>query len=254
MSELTESSHIKPSQQVAHPHINHAQKFIILYLLILVIVAFIGAIYSWQHSKVQNLTYQISQTKQTINSSKSQLTIIDNQNEGTVTSVISTPSNMVSLLNEQVTFTTPSGWVTATASHYNEPCYIGGLAAQFCLATTIVIPKSLNNNNTTSTDSGITISVFKHSDNTNAAAWFTNDFNNEGYDVTANQIPSSTISGYNASIINPSDAAPAYFNTSPYTEYYVFTNKSYIVMLTFSSDVTNSTIQTFASSIKMQGN
>src|ERR1700685_1845682 len=63
---------IQPS--VALPsHIKHAHKFIFGYLIILVLVAAVGGMYSWQHKKVTNLNTQVASLNAQVNSLEKKL-------------------------------------------------------------------------------------------------------------------------------------------------------------------------------------
>lgn len=224
---------------------------------------------AWQHQAVSDLASAVGQKQRSIVDLQRQLTDIQNANNGIVTASPASTNSQVSLVNGQVIFAMPSGWELATATRFARQCYIGGLADQFCLDTATIVPKTLDNNSSTSTYGGINIAVYKHSDNTSAANWFANDFGSAGeYQSTGNQTSNLTIDGHDALYINSANATLVYgdqFND----EFYIIVNKSYVVRI--DSNVNNNAgpngttklndnsqyspiVKSFAESLKMQGN
>lgn len=231
----------------------------------LIVVVSVYGVYNQQHSKVANLNSQSRSLQTSINTAKQLLTTTNNLNNGVVAATTATPSNTVSLLNGKVTFTMPSGWVPATASKYAQQCYIGGLSGWFCLDTTTIVPSSLNNNSTTSTYSGINISVYENNGKSPLET-FTDPTNSCG--SSCSPFTTMTIDGYRAYYANAGSTKLEYgdqFNNESYT----IANKSYVVVV--SSNVNNNAgpngttkfndnsqyspvVKSFAESLKMQGN
>jgi hypothetical protein len=249
--------------------IKHAHKFIFGYFILIIFAGAMGSVYSWQHKEVNSLNVQIHQKQVSIASIKKQITVINNHNNGVTATSPRASNNTVALVNSQVTFTLPSGWVIATASKYAAQCYIGGLAAQFCLDTTTIVPKALNVNSDTSSYSGINVSVFKHSDSTNAEDWYNNDFDAPyGNASSGNQETSLTINGYNACYVSAS-SEPLIYGDEFDNEAYVIVNNPYVVLITSNvynnagingTTVSNnnsqysSVVKSFSGTVKMQDN
>jgi len=241
----------------------------ILFMLVVIILGLVDyGVYVWQHNKVNSLSTNQNQLNSKILSVKQQIDSVTNQNNGVVSTAKHTSGGSVSLANGAVTFTLPSSWVEATASNYAAECYNGSFNSTVsCLDTTVVVPSSLNTNNSTSTYGGINISVYKHTDSTTSQDWYNNDLLG-GATPKASDVTSTTpINGYSTYYLNTANESLVYgdqFNN----EYYVLSNKSYVVVIT--SDVNNNagpngttvennnsqyspTVKSLAESIKIQG-
>jgi len=255
-----------PSQSpVSQKHSNLLA--VLLFVLIIIVVVDVG-IYAWQKNKLSSTDSRQSHLNSELVSAKQELASVTNQNNGVVSTSISTSSNTVTLANKQVSFTVPASWVEATASKYATPCDNGYYASKVtCLDTTVVVPRLLNTNNTSSSYGGINISVYKHTDSTSAQDWYWQDLLG-GLTPQSSDVTSTTsINGYSTYYLNQGAENLTYGSQSN-DEYYVLANSSYVVVIT--SNVNNNngpngttktnnnsqyepTVKSLAQSIKIQG-
>lgn len=267
------------SDQAQNSKPKHSSKpFILLILIAVILGAADYGVYAWQHNKVNFLSSSQTQLNSKIVSVKQQINSVTNQNNGIVSRTQNTTSGNASLANGAVTYTIPSGWVEATASNFATRCYNGYYGSTVtCLDTTVIVPASLNTNGSTSssyggtggpTYGGINISVYKHTDNTTSQDWYGTDLlggiTPDSKDVTS----TTSINGYSTYYLNQG-AESLVYGGQLNNEYYVLTNKSYVVVIT--SNVNNnigpngttknndnsqysSTVKSLAQSIKLQGN
>ena len=258
------SEHITPSPGASKLH----SQSVLVSALFLAVVAFgVLGIYYWQQQKIASLNASISNSRTAIVNLSQQLTAANDQNNGIVAATAK-PSNSVSLVNGQVTFTMPSGWITATASRFYQQCNNGSYDSKaVCLDSTTIVPSALNTSSSSSTYGGITVSVYKNTGTASAQDLFASEGGMGAYDSHV-QIQFLTINGYSAWYGNNSKVPLEYgdqFNNEGYT----LINKSYVV--TLSSNVNNNagpngtmkfndnsqyspTVKSFVNSIKMQGN
>ena len=140
----------------------------------------------------------------------------------------------ISLARGKVSFQIPSGWVVATASRLASLCDIGiqPSAAQ-CLDSTVIIPSALNSNSSTSSYTGITISVYTIHGYSTAQDWFTNCFS--GTPMSVDSTSNTSMNGYSTYYINTGKEKLA--NTSQQNnEYYVLVEGSVAVVVTSNVD------------------
>src|SRR5690242_10090617 len=124
--------------------------FLAIGSVIAIVLAVVG-IYLWQHRQITNLNASISKERVTVASLRSQLTTLDNLNNG-VTTASSQASSIVSLVNGKVAFTMPVGWVLASASRFYQQCYNGAFDSKVtCLDSETIVPKALDVDTATST-------------------------------------------------------------------------------------------------------
>lgn len=204
-------------------------------LLVITLFIFTGAdvgIYSWQKHKLSSLTTTKSQLNAEIVTDKQQIASITNQNNGVVSKSNTKSGSKVSLANNQVSFTLPSGWIEATASNYATPCYNGYYASKVtCIDTTVVVPSSLNTNNSSSSYGGINISVYKHTDSTSAQDWYWQDLLGGLTPNPADVTSTTAINGYSTYYLNQGAESLVYGSQSN-NEIYVLANNSYVVVVT----------------------
>ncbi|HEU4966450.1 MAG TPA: hypothetical protein VFT53_03130 [Candidatus Saccharimonadales bacterium] len=238
-----------------------------LVITIIVMGVMMTGIYLWQYYRTTKLNLSISATHNNISNLNVRLAKITNQNDGIV-SVPSEQPGIVSLLHGQVTFTMPTGWVIATASHYYQQCNNGSYDSKaMCLDSTTIVPKSFNIDNPPSTYSGITISVYKNDGASSAQDLFAQEGGMAVFDPHM-QIQFLTINNISAWYGNGSKV-PLEYGDQFNNEGYVLVNKSYVVRI--SSNVNNNAgpngtmafndnsqyspaVKSFVNTIKMQGN
>ena len=244
-------------------------KSIILLVVILIIlgVADVG-VFVWQKHKLSSVDTTQSQLNTEIVNTKQQIASITNQNNGVVSTTQPSSGSSVSLASNQVSFTLPLNWVEATASNYTTSCYNGYYASKVtCVDTTVVVPSSLNTNNSASSYGGINISVYKHTDNTSAQDWYWQDLLGGLTPDPADITSTTAINGYSTYYLNQGAESLVYGSQSN-NEYFVLSNSSYVVVIT--SNVKNNngpngttktndnsqyepTVKSLAQSVKIQG-
>ncbi len=246
----------------------HSKLLPVFFLVLIIIAAADVGIYIWQKNKLTSMNSHQSQLNSELVNARQELESITNQNNGSVISSKPTTSRTVTLANKQVSFTVPAGWIEATASKYAAPCYNGySASAVTCLDTTVVVPSSLNTNNTSSSYGGINISVYKHTDSTSAQDWYWQDLLG-GLTPQSSDVTSTTsINGYSTYYLNQGAESLTYGSQSN-NEYYVLANSSCVIVIT--SNVNNKNgpngttktndnsqyepaVKSLAQSIKIQG-
>lgn len=166
---------------IAHTKISRKTLFLLLALGLVLIVG-IGA-NAWQlytglrlSSMVSSLTSQIAQTKaDTVN--------LTAQNNGTVaaTAKSTLPAGQIGLASDKVIFTLPKGWVQAPLSDNASICSSGSVFANpVCNDIITLLPSALVNANKNThyvySPFEVDISVFEHTDSTNAKDWLSKDY------------------------------------------------------------------------------
>jgi hypothetical protein len=108
------SSDQKP-EKVSSVKVKHAHKFIFGYLALLLLVAAIAGVYSWQHKKVTSLDAQVSSLQKQQAAANKQIaslqTIIKNTKSSSATSIsVYAGWNTYTLPKEKLTFRYPTTW------------------------------------------------------------------------------------------------------------------------------------------------
>jgi len=243
MNDSPASTHPEPTpnqqiekQQSTQTAKNRTRKLTLIVAIALAITT-IGA-NVWQLYTNQRIASQLASLTSQINRSKSDITTLTALNDGAVApaTASSLPANEIGLVSNKITFTLPKGWEQAPLASSPTVCTPGTIDAKpiVCDDITSVLPSALitTDPNTHYVYSPLTVdvSVFEHTDNTNAKDWLSTDYGeglpNMGEPQAINQ-SSAPIHGYDGFTFTSKYSDTPY----PATIFYAVVHGNYAVAI-----------------------